>query len=109
MAETYKVLGQSNPLAATLTDLYVVPGATSTVSSSIVVCNRGAATIAFRISVAIAGAADANEQYLFYDVAVLKRSSVTVVLGITLATTDVVRVRTDIATTSFNIFGTQIT
>lgn len=109
MAETYKVLGQSAPLATTLTALYTVPGATSVVSSSIVVCNRGAATIAFRISVAIAGAADAVQQYLFFDVALLKRSSVTIVLGITLAATDVVRVQTDVATTSFSIFGAEIT
>lgn len=107
--ETYKVLAQVNPTATTLTDAYAVPGSRSTVISSIVVANRGAATIQYRISVAVAGAADNNFQYLFYDVAILKRSSVTVVLGLTLAATDVVRVYTDIATVSFNIFGVEIT
>jgi hypothetical protein len=109
VAETYKVLGQSNPAATTLTDLYTVPGATSVVSSSIVVCNRGSGTIKFRISVAVAGAADDNKQYLFYDTPLQKNSSMTVVLGITLAATDVVRVRTDVATASFNIFGAEVT
>jgi len=109
MADTFKVLAQVDPLAATLTDAYTVPAVTSTVLSSIVVANRGAATIQFRISVAVAGAANTNKQYLFFDVALLKRSSITIVLGITLATTDVVRVQTDIATASFNIFGVEVT
>lgn len=109
MAESYKVLAQVNPLAATLTDAYTVPAVTSAVISSLVVANRGAATIKYRISVAVAGAADNNKQYLFFDVEILKRSSVSVVLGITLQTTDVIRVQTDAATTSFNIFGVEIT
>lgn len=108
MAETYKILGQSNPVAATLTDLYTVPAVTSTIVSTIVICNRGAAT-AFRISVAIAGAADALPQYLFYDVAIAANSTITATLGVTLATTDKVRVYATLATLSFNLFGTEIT
>ncbi len=108
MADTFKVLAQVNPLAATLTDAYTVPGATQTVISSIVVANRGGATIQFRISIAVGGAADNNKQYLFFDVDLLKRSSQTVVLGISLATTDVVRVYTNTATASFNIFGVEV-
>jgi|LauGreDrversion2_3_1035106.scaffolds.fasta_scaffold15770_2 membrane-bound inhibitor of C-type lysozyme len=40
MATTYKVLGQSNPAAATATTLYTVPAATSTVVSTINICNQ---------------------------------------------------------------------
>ena len=109
MADTFKVLAQVDPVAATLTDAYTVPGATSAVISSIIIANRGGTTIQFRISVAVAGAADANKQYLFFDVALLKRSSQAIVLGITLAATDVIRVRTDVATTSFNVFGVEVT
>jgi len=109
VAETYKILGQADPLAATPTDLYVVPGATSAVISSIIACNRGSATIQIRIWGAIAGIATANKQYWFFDLAVLKRSSLPIVLGVTLAATDVIRVQTDIATASFNVFGAEIT
>lgn len=108
MAETIKVLGQSNPSAATLTDAYTVPGATSAVVSSITVANRSATPTAFRVSVAVAGAADSNEQYLFYDVPIAGNDTFTATLGVSLATTDVVRVRATLATLSFNVFGIEV-
>lgn len=108
MAQAYKVLGQSKPLATTLTALYTVPALTSAVCSSLVVCNQGAAT-SFRASVAIAGAADTPAQYLFYDVAIGANTSYTITIGITLATTDVVRVYNTLATCSFVLFGSEVT
>mgnify|MGYP001564129627 CR=1 FL=1 len=108
MAETIKVLAQSNPVAATLTNAYTVPASTSTVISSIVVCNRGAAT-SFRISIAVAGAANDDKQYLYYDIAITANNTFSAVLGITLAATDVVRVYATLATLSFNIFGIEVT
>lgn len=108
MAETYKVLGQSNPAATTLTDAYTVPASTSAVVSSIVVANRGAAT-SYRLSVAINGAADSNEQYIAYDRAIGANEVHTFVLGIGLGDTDKVRVYATLATLSFNIFGVEIT
>lgn len=108
MAELYKVLGQLNPTATTLTALYTVPGATSVVVSTIAVCNQGANTT-FRISVAVAGAVDDPKQYLYYDLAIPANSTFTATIGITLAATDVVRVYAGTANVSFSIFGTQIT
>lgn len=108
MAQVYKVLGQSKPGAVTLTDAYTVPGATSAVISSIVICNQGAAT-SFRISVAVAGAVDTGAQYLFYDTAIGANTTYTVTIGITLAAAGVVRVYNTLATVSFNIFGSEIT
>ena len=109
MSDTYKTLAQSNPLAATLTDAYTVPGATSAVVSTITVANRSATGTAFRISVAIAAAADANEQYIAYDVAIGGNETISLTLGITLAATDKVRVYATLATLSFNIFGVERT
>ncbi len=109
MAETYKILGQSNPAAATLTDAYTVPAATSVVMSSITVANRSATATAFRISVAVAGAVNSNEQYIAYDVSILGNETKTFTLGITLAATDKVRVYATLATLSFNVFGAEIT
>jgi hypothetical protein len=40
MATTYKVLGQLNPAATTPTTLYTVPASTSTVVSTITICNQ---------------------------------------------------------------------
>jgi len=109
MADTLKVLAQSNPVAATLTNAYTVPAATSTTVSSIVIANRSATATTFRISVAVAGAADDVKQYLYYDIAINGNNSFAATLGITLAATDVVRVYATLATLSFNIFGVEVT
>ena len=109
MAEAYKVLGQSNPSAATLTAAYTVPAATEAVVSTISVANRSSTATSFRVSVAVAGAADSNEQYLYYDIAIPGNDTFVATIGIALAATDVIRVYATLATLSFNVFGTEIT
>ena len=61
MPTTYKVLGQSNPSATTLTTLYTVPAATNAVVSSITVANLAATAATFRIAVRVAGSSISNE------------------------------------------------
>lgn len=109
MAQTYKVLGQSAPAATTLTDLYTVPGGTSTAASTLVVCNRSATGTTFRASVAVGGAADATSQYLYYDVTIVGNDTFCATLGLTLAATDKVRVYAGAATLTFSLFGVEIT
>jgi hypothetical protein len=109
MAEAAKVLAQVNPSATTLTDGYTVPGATSAVVSSITVANRSSTPTSFRISVAVAGAANDNKQYLYYDVEIPGNDTFVATIGVTLETTDVIRVYAAAAQLSFNIFGVEIT
>jgi hypothetical protein len=109
MALAYKILGQSNPSATTLTTLYTVPASTSTVISTLVVANRSATATAFRVSVQIAAAADDSKQYLFYDTPISGNDTITATLGISLATTDVVKVYATLATLSFMITGVEVT
>src|SRR6478609_3949305 len=104
---TQKVLGQSKPTATILTDLYTVPAATAATASTIMVCNQSATATSFRISVAPAGAADSPSQYLYYDVAIPGNDTFAATIGITLATTDKVRVYTTLATLSFSLFGME--
>ncbi len=108
MADSFKVLGQSKPAGATLADLYTVPAATSSTVSTINVCNQGTATT-FRISVAPAGVADALTQYLVYDAPILSNDSLPFTIGITLATTDKIRVQSASGNVSFSAFGVEIT
>ena|SRR5437773_8328020 len=108
MADTLKVLGQSFPVAGILTDAYTVPAATQAVVSTIVVCNQGASVAKFRISVAVAGAADAPSQYLRYDVPVAGNDGFDITIGVTLGATDVIRVYSDTGSVSFNIVGVQV-
>lgn len=109
MAQTHKVLGQSNPAAATLTTLYTVPGATSTICSTLSICNTSATSTTFRVAVRPAGAAIATSQYLAYDTAISGNDSVFLTLGISLATTDIVSVYSATNTLAFSLFGVELT
>ena len=109
MPTTYKVLGQSAPSATTATTLYTVPSATSTVVSTINVCNRGGAVASFRIAIRPAAATLANQHYLAYDVGIPANDSIAVTIGVSLAATDVVTVYAATATISFAAFGAEIT
>jgi glucose-6-phosphate dehydrogenase assembly protein OpcA len=108
MANVIKVLGQQNPSATTNTTLYTVPASTSTVVSTITVCNRSATATSFRVAIRPAGAAISNEHYIYYDVAIAGNDTFAATLGITLATTDVITVYATLATLSFNLFGQEI-
>lgn len=108
MTEALKVLGQVTPAAATLTTLYTVPAATSASISSIVICNQNATQVLFRISLAIAGASNTTAQYLYYDLPLLANDTFIATVGISLATTDVVRVQSDTTNVSFNLLGVEV-
>jgi hypothetical protein len=108
MATTYKVLGQSNPSATTATTLYTVPSSTSTVVSTVTVCNQAGSTASYRIAVRPGGATLAAQHYLAYDIVIAANDTTALTLGITLATTDVVTVYASSATLSFSAFGSEI-
>lgn len=102
-----KVLGQVVPSATTLTTLYTVPAATSAVCSTIVVSNNSATATSFRVSVAVAGAADNAKQYIYVDIPISGNDTFMATIGISLATTDVVRVYATLATLAFSLFGQE--
>jgi glucose-6-phosphate dehydrogenase assembly protein OpcA len=105
---TYKVLGQSNPSATTLTTLYTVPAATSAVVSTIAVANLSASSVTYRIAIRPAGASIANSHYVAYDATLEANSNHSYTLGVTLATTDVVSVYGSNTSLAFSAFGSEI-
>jgi hypothetical protein len=109
MADTLKVLAQSNPAAITLTDVYTVPTSTGTTISSFCVCNEGLEDALFRISIAVAGAADNAKQYIYYNTFLPSGGTFIATVGVTLAATDIVRVYADKSTVAFNFFGIEVT
>jgi len=109
MATTYKVLGTSNPAATTATALYTVPASTSTIVSTITVCNQAASSATYRIAVRPSGATLAASHYVAYDSALPANDSICLTLGITLAATDVITIYASTTTISFLAFGTEIT
>lgn len=108
MAASYKVLGQSSPAATTETLLYTVPSLKSAVCSSIIVCNRSSTQTTFRVSVSQGGAATSNKDYMYYDIAIAGNDTFIATIGVTLATTDVVRVYSGSGNLSFQLFGSEI-
>jgi glucose-6-phosphate dehydrogenase assembly protein OpcA len=108
MATTYKVLGQSNPAATTLTSLYTVPAATNAVVSSIVVANLTAVDATFRIAVRPAAASIADQHYVGYDITVGASDSTVLTMGITMEATDVLSVYGSTADITFQAYGSEI-
>ena len=108
MPTVYKTLGQSNPSATTNSSLYTVPATTSTVVSTVTVCNQASTAGTFRIAIRPAGASIAAQHYIAYDTPIAANDTIALTLGITLATTDVVTVYASSATMSFSAFGSEI-
>lgn len=108
MATTYKVLGQSNPAATTLTTLYTVPASTQAVISSISVANLTATAATFRIAVRPAGASISNQHYVGYDITVGASDTTIITVGITMNATDVLSVYGSTANLAFQAFGSEV-
>ena len=64
MANTYKILGQVNTAVDTLTTLYTVPVATSTIISTLAVCNQANTASTYSIAIRPAGAAIDSRHYI---------------------------------------------
>lgn len=108
MPEERKVLGQVAPSATTETELYEVPALTSTVVSTVTVCNRDSAPATWRFSVSVGGGATANKDYLYYDNIIPPNETFAFTLGLTLGAGDILRVYASSGTLSFNIFGEEV-
>ena len=107
MATTIRVLAQAYPTTTNETFLYSGT-TTSTVISSLVVCNQGATAQYFNISVSVGGAATATKDYLYYNVIIAGYDTFVSTIGITCATGDTIRVKSTIANQlSFAIFGQE--
>jgi hypothetical protein len=108
MANRYKVLGQLNPSANTLTTLYTVPASNSAVISTVTICNQSANVATFSLAVRPAGATIASQHYVNFNTPVPGNDTISVTLGMTLSATDVLTANANVATVSFNAFGTEI-
>lgn len=102
-----RVLGQSAPSATTDTDVYTVPSGKTAVLSTIVLCNRGASALTYRVAVRPAGATLANAHYIAYEATLGVSDAHTWTIGVTLGATDVVTVRASSADMSVSVFGDE--
>lgn len=112
MADTLKVLAQGlfTGTPGTPAALYTVGASTSAAISTITVCNTDTSGRTFSIKVAIAGAANADQQFLYKNVVIAPNQTITLTVGITLATTDVIRIDASVASkVAFSVFGVEVT
>ena len=106
--DRYGALAQAAPAFGVVANLYWVPRGQMTDGVRVVSCNRSAVPAAVRISVALEGAADSNEQYIAYDKTVPALDTVATV-EFSLGERSVVRVTSDTGDVSFTLFGKEQT
>lgn len=106
MSDTLKVLGQTAD-ATSENALYTVPNLVQTTTSTLIICNRTASSLKFKVSIAVAGASLATKQYIFFDPPIAANTTVTVTIGLTLGQTDVVNAWGSATGLSFNLFGVE--
>jgi hypothetical protein len=109
MATTYKILGQNGPAATTETVLYTVPASTSTVISTLTVCNQSANPATYRVAVRpAADSSTAQKHWIVFGATIDGSDATMLTLGLTLSAGDTVRVFASSATMSFSVFGSEI-
>ena len=109
MAQTHKVLGQSNPSATTATTLYTCPANTSAIVSSLTIANVSNVAVTYRLSIRPSGATQTNAMYLAYDAALPANDTTILTSGLTLAATDVVTCYASTGNVAFGAYGVEIT
>ena len=109
MGKEYKRLGATAVTADTDAELYVVPASTATVVGCLHICNIGTSERTFRIAI-VDGAIGtvANEDYLYYDVAIAANAGIAFNIGLTIPTTYTILVRASHADVVFSAFGAEI-
>ena len=95
--------------AVTSTTLYTCPALTQTVTSSIIVCNRGTVLSTFRIALRALGAAITNDSYLYFDVTIAANDTFVATIGLVLIPTDILEVYSSSANLTFQMAGQENT
>ena len=108
MAQLYRILAQSGPVANTNTDLYTVPAGTETVISTITVVNRSSSvTTSYRLAVVPSGQTLGNQHYIAFDAPLSPFDSATISVGITVGAGDKIICFVSAENVTFNVFGVQ--
>lgn len=109
MASTYKILGQSAPADTNNANLITVGASKSQIISTLHVANSTSSDATCRVFARIAGATAATSNAILYDITVPGNGFIALTEGITLATTDVLTIRSGTANAlTFTAFGSEI-
>lgn len=111
MATVYKRLGaaQGNGTIGTAANIYTCPSATSTVVSTITICNTSATAATYTIGISTASGTFQASGYLVYQATIAGNDTVGLTFGTTLDSTNCFLVASSSANTvSFSVFGSEI-
>lgn len=109
MPTIYKILGQSIPAATTATTLYTVPAGTTSIASTLQICNQAATAGSFRVAARPLGATLTTAHYLLFDTAIAANDAISLTIGMCLSATDVITVYSSSGSISFTLFGSELT
>lgn len=112
MAQVYKQLGAAagNGTIGTAANLYAASGtaSTSTVVSSIVICNTSSSSATYRIAINTASATYASGRYVVYDATIAGNDTIALTLGLVLDPTNrYLNVSSSAATVNFSVYGVE--
>jgi hypothetical protein len=110
MPTTYKTLGQvqSTGTIGTYDRLYTVPASTSSVVSSIVICNQTASAQYFRLACASSSATVTAKEFISFGTLVPANDTIPLVIGVTLdSTIRHLMCSSTSASVSFSAFGAE--
>jgi hypothetical protein len=109
MPVTYKILGQAAPANTSNTSLVSTVASAARVVSSLVITNTSANAASARVFVRATGGTSDTTTAIVYDAPVAPYSTVAYTLGVTIANTDVIEVRSNVANAlTFSAFGSEI-
>lgn len=115
MPTAYKILGQTLPTANVLSNVYVVPAATSTILNTITICNQSASNANVEIIIRPINEALANKHFILENVLLPRADTLIFSPGITLNANVIVAVNNAVVTgetaanVSFNVYGVELT
>jgi hypothetical protein len=109
MATTYKRSGvQGTSSVDTYATLYTVPASTSSVISTIAICNTASAAATYRIGFDDTAGTPTASEWLVYDATVSGNDTIALSLGVSIEAEKYIRVSSSADTVTFQAFVSEI-
>ena len=109
MPDSYKILGQINPTANTLTNVYVTGAAASAIVSTISIHNFSDSNSSYSIVVRPNNESLGNKHYVIRGGIIPARERLTIQGAVTMNAGVILAANTNSSSISFNAYGVEIT
>jgi len=109
MPSTYKILGQVNPTANTLSNVYVTGAAASAIVSTITIHNFSDANSSYSVVVRPINEALANKHYVIRGGIIPARELISITGAVTMNAEVILAANTNSSSISFNAYGVEVT